>query len=467
MKTIFAKSLLALAVVGSMSAQAVTLTAAQKVIEEGLTATNSTTATVNNVTLGSAAGAPYVTTNTAGSNVAPVIATFGAALAANDIVRVTFDVAFATGSSGFTAPSTLTTEDGVTLNLANAGSNFYVYRAGGAVVIGDRIALPGRFTRDGIKANKGLKVSFETEEAAGASIEATDDPVEVLDVIAKRTAKVTQDFAGKIDVSQGRTAFEGSTYKALTTDQTTDATAGVAYDVTYLKQTHVVTGDFSWIKDSNANSSGVQPASGVIDAGACTLEKFEATALTFECGANEDFGLTFDLADNTASTPNANVATVLPATDFTLTSTHDFNAGAVGLASNDNVVFSGEEVGSWSLNGSTVSVPYMVFGTVGGKTFGQVVTVTNNSNVEGTVYVDAWAADGTQLLNNKAMPTKSKAFSSTAYASEILAALGGSYNGRVSLKVTVEAPSSKVQVYAAYTDAATTERAIVVGLKND
>lgn len=109
----------------------------------------------------------------------------------------------------------------------------------------------------------------------------------------------------------------------------------------------------------------------------------------------------------------------------------------------------------------------MVFGTVGGKTFGQVVTVTNNSNVEGTVYVDAWAADGTQLLNNKAMPTKSKAFSSTAYASEILAALGGSYNGRVSLKVTVEAPSSKVQVYAAYTDAATTERAIVVGLKND
>lgn len=467
MNTYFKKSIVALAIAGaSMGAQAVTFSGTE--IELGKEGLTTATGTGTNISVSAAVVANSVDVDNGGA----FVITLGENVPVGGLVRVKFNTKLAKGGTSnfaYTATAPATSDTDAVLTVANTGDDFVTFRVGtGILGATETLTFSGtsafKFLAKDVLASGTVEADIITESDLGAEIES--ETVELLKVVDQELFAVTDanKISATIDVAQGRTKFETGTGGSLVVTKTSKTPD--AYAVTYVNQKFELKGDFSWIKDQNTSSTNIQAATGVVTPTNATITAITPSSIKFTATGAAAPSIAFDVDKNTAAAPDATVGAVLKATAFTLSSEADFN-NANGLASNITTPFANTAVGSWKLNGSTVTVPYMVFGTVGGKTFGQVVTVTNNSNVEGTVYVDAWAADGTQLLSNKAMTTKSKAFSSTAYAGEILAALGGSYNGRVSLKITTEAPEDSVQVYAAYTDAATTERAIVVGLKKD
>jgi len=149
---------------------------------------------------------------------------------------------------------------------------------------------------------------------------------------------------------------------------------------------------------------------------------------------------------------------VVPATAFTYDMT-------VKYATTKSASYaSGLTLGAWSLNGSSVFVPYMVYGTVSGIQFSQVLNVANNSSKVGDIKVDVWDETGKVLLSNTKVG-EAKANTTTNVAKEVREALAGLatpfVNGKVSLKITTNVPGKAVTVYSAYTDVASRERAVV------
>ncbi len=469
MKTTFKMSLVALALVAGAS-QAATIVPANagKVYgHEGLT---TTTGSNVNIVLGAAGtGTNALSFPVPGSG-------SGDELAENDLIRITFSVPF---TAGVDAPThvDLTTgaggntfaTGGTTLRVANSGSNFVVYRVSGAgskIVPADVIQLnTAKFPTRDIAAAGGLKATISLETATGTVKHSVKDAV-LAEVKKVRTFTLTQKLSGKIDVSQGRTAFAAS--PAATSLVTTNpaATTVDAFGVTYTSIKGAVAGDFSWVKDTVSTNTALDAATGLFTIGNCGVAPTKVTAsqVEFSCAGDKAVGLVIDLAKNTDAKPDEKVASVLKASNFALTATAEFTNPA-GLASNEIKVFDSADAGSWSLNGSNVLVPYMVYGTVGGKAYNQVIQLTNNSKVEGAIYVDITDGEGKAIASNQKLTIAAKPNSVTNIGSEIKALVAAAkYEGKVSIRVVAEIPSDSTEVYAAYQDVATSERAIVVGL---
>lgn len=452
MKTTFKLSLVALALVaGAAQAAAVAVSNTNKVYAyEGLT---TTTGTAVNVQLGNN-----------GTNA--VAFTLPTALATGSLIRITFSVPFTTGSD---APSHAAQIDvgavgGAVLDLANSGSNFIVYRVGGAATAANEAVTinSAKFPTAEIAKAGGLKVTISSETAVGASVDSVSNAV-LATVENSRNFKVTTKLAGQIDVSDARKSLTGTVANLVTTN--TAATAIDAFEVTYNSVKGTIAGDFSWVKDTNSTTAGIQAATGLFVIGGCGAPtKVTATALEYACTGTQATGLVVDLSKNTAAKPDEGVASTLLATKFTLNGTADFT-NPLGLASNEVKVFDSVDAGEWKLNGSNVLVPYMVYGTVGGKAYNQVIQLTNNSKVEGAIYVDITDGEGKAIVSNQKLTIAAKPNSVTNIGSEIKALVAAAkYEGKVSIRVVAEIPSASTEVYAAYQDVATSERAIVVGL---
>lgn len=454
MKTIFKKSLVALALTGAaLSVQAadvnVTAGANQAFGQEGL-ATVSGTAV--NVTLG------------LNSTVAPTFEV-ESATPLDALIRVQFNTNFTTGSAAPTMPATITTTGTKTLTLANSGANFVVYRVttAGGLLAGDTFSFSAaKFPASAVLAAGGIKVTVTTENGStGAAIDSVEDAV-LAEVKKVRKFDFVTKANATIDVAKGRTAFSGT----VTPLETSNAlTAVAAYGVSYKSIKGSIKGNFSWVKDTDADTAGIQAPAGVLAVGAnCTAGDLTATELKFTCEGNGTPGLEVSLQDNTDSKPDAGVATILSETSFVLDATVDFS-NTLGLASNSAKAFDAAAAGSWKLNGSNVLIPYMVYGTVGGKAYNQVIQLTNNSTVEGAIYVDIFDGEGKQIAKNQKLTAVAKANSVVNVGTEIKALVAAAkYEGKVSVRVVAEVPSASTEVYAAYQDVATSERAIVVGL---
>lgn len=476
MKTIFKKSLVALALTGAaLSAQAVTVTGTTTYANEGIT---TLTGTSTRLTLGAA-------------GTSDVVITLGADVPQNGLIRVNFSVpvaALTAFSTDLSSAAIATTNDpdgagplpAATLQVANYGTDFVVYRVTNAdgAKSGSTITFDNslKFISTAVVAAKGVSFTVATETATGSTIEAakTEQLVKL-----KQQVEFSVESSGllskTIDVATKRTQFTGSapanTEASLVITETNNSGDTVdSSEVAYKSQKFTLEGDFSWIKDTNTTTTGIQAADGVIDltgASGCTLNSLTATVLKVNCdGTVGNKTIKFDLAANAASKPDADVYPVLNATSFSLTGVVDFsNPG--GLASNELTPFNAEAVGSWKLNGADVTIPYMVYGTVGGKAYNQVIQLTNKSTIEGAIYVDIFDGEGKQIAKNSKLTVTAKANSVTNLATEIKALVAAAkYEGKVSVRVIAEVPSATAQVYAAYQDVATSERAIVVGLKN-
>lgn len=474
MKTIFKTSLVALAVAGAaFNASAVTISGTQNYSLEGL---KSVTGTAVRVTVGSSS-----------TTTSPTF-TFGEDIPANGLVRISFNVPFAaTSNFSYTAPADLFTGAGVNLKLANQGADFVVYRAQALVAGADTLNLNSTtfaagnpvpapasglkfMTADLVKV-KSLVAVVSTENVVGQEQESAE--LEVAKIVRKRTFAVdgtTGVVKGTIDVAERRTAFTAGSYQGLTTTVAAGAAGAFAFDVAYKAATYTLKGDFSWVKDTDTASTGIQDDDVVLVTGAgCSKDSLTATELKVVCDYTTNTNgpaVNFDLDANTASKPNEKVAAVIPAQSFVLNGTVEY-ANVLGTSSNKESVFADLAVGSWSLNGSDVTIPYMVYGNVGGKDYNQVIQLTNKSAIEGAIYVDIYDGEGKAIAKDKKLTVAAKANSVTNIATDIKAIIAeAKYAGKVSVRVIAEVPSATAQIYAAYQDVATSERAIVVGLKN-
>jgi len=233
-------------------------------------------------------------------------------------------------------------------------------------------------------------------------------------------------------------------------------------NVNVASHTVKVDGDFSWAINPTTGyvAGSVTPA---CSAGAPGSLVVNASSATFVCsGVNSAVSTTASLTlDPTAYDADITKRPELSQTSYTATFTSTFAGDATQATSGINA-------GAWGINGSVIHVPYMVYGTVSGKAFSQIVNITNNGSKAGKVYADVWttAADGkvTRLVNNKQIGTV-EARGLYRAAGDLRTALATATtpftDGLVQMRLTTDVSADDVTVYAAYVDNVTAERAIV------
>lgn len=420
----------------------------------------------------------------------PVLtATLGAEYAVGDVITFSF-------SGGALKPATVANQlsvtlpdanDVMTLGLLEATENYAKYRVTvlnkdgllQETTAGGVVTLTGlTFTGSAVRAADGVTFSFAAVTNNGLSLDTTGNNLseKVIFVGDELDGKVATKFNRKIDVTKGRKFFTGAdpqdevdtlvlnTALVTTVETSTGVNTAITDNATVTKVSYVVKGDFSWIKDDDANTAGLQPAAGTVTITNCpgvAGQSYSATQIAFTCtagAANTSVALNIGqgAANNTGSAVALNANSFKADATFTYTT----NGGTTGQT---EAGLTDAAAGSWSLNGSSVFVPYMVYGTLSGVNFSQVVTVANNSAVEGDISVDVYAEDGTTLLSNEKVGV-AKAYSTTNVAGAIRTALKDKKafeNGKVSLRVVTNVPEDSVSVYSAYTDVASRERAIV------
>lgn len=428
--------------------------------------------------------------------------TLGAEYAIGDIIKFTFSndaIAASQYRSTITTSNTLlatglpdTNSAGATLTLGllSSDATSVTYRvtevSAALTTVGQKFTIAAGATLAAsaakLKSGSGLTVTYAAQTSNGVVIDAgsTAKPTfQLVHTATEYTSRVDEKLNATIDVEEGRLLFSNVGAHSTTVDRLgvtaaqvpgidTDGTGALPVTnftspTTLVSVEHVIKGDFSWVVDSTPSTTALNPVdatlaitgcTGATDAGDAT---WTATSVTFECTNAGAIDLDFNIVQ--ANTTAGTSAKVLPVGKYTYTADVTYNAGAADKVLN---VASGADAGEWTLNGSTVNVPYMVFGTLNGLAYGQIINVANNSSVEGDIVVDVWKEDGSVLLSNVKVAT-SKANSTTSIAGAIRTALAaeGFTDGKVSLRIVTNAPDNAVSVYSAYVDSMTRERAIV------
>jgi len=109
----------------------------------------------------------------------------------------------------------------------------------------------------------------------------------------------------------------------------------------------------------------------------------------------------------------------------------------------------GASAGSFTLNGSTVNIPFMPYGTG----ISRVLYLTNRSAQTGSVSI-ALIGDGTTAACNGTTTTTAKAngvtLLSTLLDDAVTACYGETYSGKVAAVITSNTPAASTEVFSAY-----------------
>lgn len=470
MKTTFKKTLVASAILAfAGAAQAATLAGTEQTVTSQYLAGTQTSS-----------GAAATTDHRA----AAFTITLGADYTLNDTMTLTFTTPVKTA-----LPVSLTAavdntvgagKNGITFSLISggtAGASTATYRVTAVDVstdtntsIGVVLTVPAA-NLEFLKSNlgSGASVTFAAKTNTGLDLDTGGGNARTASLVkvASQFTITNPSIARVIDVNADRKSFVELTGAVKTVTGTfniaTLTTAGNVYARPINAAAgvkHTLTGDFSWVVDNDTNTAGLQPKAGVFTTtGTCATPvwAYSTTAVSLTCDAvAADTAIVIDPEANKVGVAAANVAILAPQS-FTATSTVTYTTPAA----TENVI-NGASAGSWTLNGSQVRVPYMV---AGGDRFGIIANVTNHGSKDGAITLDVWAEDGTKLASNYAAGT-SNAGSVTSVAPALIAALNAAGKDLVattkfSFQVTTNVPENDVQVYAAYTDNTTSERAIV------
>lgn len=407
----------------------------------------------------------------------------GAEYAVGDVITFTFSNDALPASQ---LATTITTAGGtadVTLGLLSTTATSATYRvtevSTALSTIGSKFEIAAganlSFNAAKLKAGNGFKITYAAQTSNGITIDAgTKSSVQLIYIGDQFKVAAKPVFDGVIDVNADRKKFESNTTVDALTLTTTNRT-GVDTDgdgaddlnwvaavgsVAFNKVAYVVKGDFSWVKDTDTDTPEIDADAStfkIFDTAPvpavnanCTLGDVKVDSVKFECTDAVAHVFTVDTAQGSVTDP------VIPVTSFT------YDATVTHTTNKTTSYASGLNAGSWTLNGSQVFVPYMVYGTLNNVAYSQVINVSNNSAKVGDIKVDAWKEDGTQVLTNvKVGEAKANTVTSIAGTVRNLLSDAGVVNGKVSMKITTNVPGKAVTVYSAYTDVDSRERAIV------
>lgn len=409
--------------------------------------------------------------------------TLGTALTAADEdmeVVVTYS-----GGQLSTAPTISAGGTGETWSRTAVSANSVTFRLDttDGITTTEKLTLTGhQWLTSSLLESDGVTVTVQLRSATGVAI----DPAGTNQKLARKIIYVGDEYGVKvatdgamdreIDLSTNRTKFttgEGGTgadntrYSRLTytvtdaagvtykDDSNANATATFATTTTRGDTDFTITGDFSWIKDDNATTAGIQAKTGTIvhgDATNCTTKEITAGAVKFTCtnafNAAANGTVTFDIYQGGTASPIS-----VPDSEYTLSAVQKFTP-ASGTATSVAVA-NNAAAGEWTNNGTTKALDYMPFGT----DISQIIYVTNLTAEVGKIYVTATLEDGTALLSG-AYLADTIANGITPLATKLEAALAGKDVAGKKVALSFDIESSKATVYGAYKIGS--DRALVV-----
>ena len=303
----------------------------------------------------------------------------------NDIITLTF-----TGDAldnNTLAPSIEVdpgdTTKGFTLGLISSNSGQAVYRVtdlvesigpgagttiGVTVTIADDDVTTLEFDAQAVSSAGGVLVIFNAETNTGLALDTGGGDarsVQYLDVVTQFSVAAAKVFNGVIDVNADRLLFTAA--DEGTDEDSIAVTVGDDGDVLDLPATlvdvsYVVTGDFSWVFDTDPDVEGIQPNVGVFtpDFG-CGDGDFMvmADAISWTCPTVEA-ALVIDVTANVDGDDNQ---AVLPAGPFAATVVVNYNGFAPEEGGEASTTIYNAGFGAWTLNGFQAKVAYMPFQT--------------------------------------------------------------------------------------------------------
>jgi hypothetical protein len=397
-----------------------------------------------------------------------VVLELGAEYTLNDVITLTFTGNDALAVSSLPNFVTVAADDvaglkGITVGListeVSGGTTKANYRVtdvtGGATDTTTGVALDlGTLDFDSVKVQNagGVTVSFSAVTNNNLALDTSGGNLRsksLFSITNQFVSSVNVVLDGVIDVEDDRFTFEnGDTVDVLEIE----AAQNGAFDEAALVDgvTFTISGNFSWVKDTDLVAAGIQPAVGVftwVEGGAatCDVDSLTASALTISCDALDSVEITIDTAAN-----GGDVA--LPAGTYSLATNVQYSlANAAPFFNKDLAAAS---AGAWTLNGSNTFIPYMPYSREDLSAISQIITVTNTGSNSGNITVDVTDESGnttTLDLGINAAPGITRITGQLLDAMKAEGLLtGGAATKRFSLNVIVNDSAEVIQVYSAY-----------------
>lgn len=418
---------------------------------------------------------------TTGNNVSVTLANdiaAGASMVGTEVV-VTYS-----GAQLSTAPTIAsgTGETWTRTAVSATSATFRLDATDGVTAASQKLIISGhQWLTSSLLDSDGVSITVAVRSATGVGIE----PAGTGEKLTRKIVYVGDEYGVKvatdgamdreIDLSTNRTKFtkgEGGTgsentrYSRLTytvtdaagvtykDDSNANQTATFATTTTRNDTDFTITGDFSWIKDDNATTAGIQAKTGTIvhgDATNCTTKEITAGSVKFTCTNAFTAGngtVTFDIYQGGTAAPIS-----VADSKYTISAVQKFTP-ASGTATSIAVA-NNAAAGDWTNNGTTKALDYMPFGT----DISQIIYVTNLTAEVGKIYVTATLEDGSALLSGVYL-ADTIANGITPLAAKLEAALAGKAVAGKKVALSFDIESSKATVYGAYKIGS--DRALVV-----
>ncbi len=360
---------------------------------------------------------------------------------------------------------------------ASSTASTIVYTAGtpSATTSGMSCTIPSL----GLRANSlttigNVTLAVEGRKASTAATFDTSAATTVLSVANQFTVEVSRTLNGIIDVSSGRLSFTGSdtdfggfssydTFAFSVGNATTQQGAVSAAATNSMTLTLTAGTSFAFLQEpadqtgagSCTVSLGTGQASASTTAGAITLAPTSGACNVLTVSFSTVNGGAYTVALGRVGAPTSTNSTVFEPQTYTAGLT--MNAGSVSLAS----IASGTAAGTWTLNGTTLNIPYVPLSS----SVNLQVFLANRSTQVGAVTFTAWNASGTSCTGTLGTLN---ANSSGSFGSTLRAALqactgaGWSDASRAIVQILSTTPSASTEAHTGFSTADSVSRQVMI-----
>ncbi len=388
-------------------------------------------------------------------------------------------------TSSFTCSSGGTQSVVFTYTQASSNASTIVYTAATptASTSGMSCAIPSLALRSNSLTTVGnVTLAVEGRKASTGFTFDTSAATTVLSVANQFTVAVSQNLNGIIDVSSNRLSFAtsdanftgGNTFNSydtfsfsvsnLAASQGTPVDAGATTTMTL---TLTAGTSFAFLQEPDGQtgagsctvSVGTGQAAATATAGSGTITVAPTSGacnvLTVSFNTVADGTYTVALGRATTTAPTATNSTIFEPQSYTAGLT--MGAGSVSLAS----IASGTAAGSWTLNGTTVNIPYVPLSS----SVNLQVFLANRSTQAGSVTFTAWNASGTSCTGTLGTLN---ANSTGSFGSTLRAALqactgtGWSDASRAIVQILSTTPSASTEAHTGFSTADSVSRQLMI-----
>ena len=313
------------------------------------------------------------------------------------------------------------------------------------------------------------KIKFASTAISTNALIGNYDSATAVDVFAFRTQLKNTITKLNAEVSTGKGRAEFTTganqdvLKVASVDNVSDVDK-----ITFTKVTHTIKGDFSWVSDYDLTANGGN-ANGTLDA--AELSNAFTTTMGLAAGTPDAVVYTLNTAktmltatDTLANALDADISIELnnvgnAAGGSVITAPQSFTISTVATDGTNSVSLAEVSAGAFTLDGKTMTIPYMPYG----NNTQVILRITNNGSVSGNVSLRYLNETTTAWVDLGVIGTSTagqvKDFATLAI--DAIKANNGSTKGKVSLELTVNAPSANIAGYAAYKVISETDRGFV------